>query len=139
MNPFNFIFNSFNCPLSAVRRHPQITLKEWSFLERIFTKTKPEERTSAKLVTLNTIHWYCDGPEPTLEAIKYDTRLHQRKSCQPHLFQFLDFLIISLILSVLLYRNGCCQKESNDKVTGYQEGRGWRLGAKGDEPKQPVY
>ena len=25
----------------------------------------------AKLVNLNTIHWYCDEPEPTLAVIKY--------------------------------------------------------------------
>ena len=49
-------------------------------MERIFTKTKPEERTWAKLVMLNTIHWYCDGPKPTPEAIRYDTRVCQRKS-----------------------------------------------------------
>ena len=88
MNPFNFIFNSINHPLSAVRWHPQITLEEWSFLERIFTKTKPVERTWAKLVTLNIIHWYCDGPEPTLKAIKYDTQVHQRKSVNHTCFNF---------------------------------------------------
>ena len=42
-------------------------------MERIFSKTKPEERTWAKLVNLNTVHWYCDGPEPTPAAIKYES------------------------------------------------------------------
>ena len=42
--------------------------------------TKPEERTWAKLVNLNTVHWYCDGPEPTPVAIKYEERTRQRKS-----------------------------------------------------------
>ena len=34
----------------------------------------------AKLVNLNTVHWYCDGPEPTAAAIKYEERTRQRKS-----------------------------------------------------------
>ena len=45
-----------------------------TFLKEIFTKTKPEEQTWAKLVNLNTVHWYCDGPEPTPAAIKYEER-----------------------------------------------------------------
>ena len=66
--------------LFAGRRRPQVNVEEFAFLERIFQKTKPEERTWAKLVNPNTIHWYCDGPEPTREAIKYDERVHRRKS-----------------------------------------------------------
>ena len=84
MSTFNYSVytfpNSFNRSLSVVWRRPQITLEEWSFLERIFNKTKPEERTWAKLVTLNTIYWYCDEPEPTPEAIRYDNRVCQCKS-----------------------------------------------------------
>ena len=64
----------------SVRRHPQIDLEEFNFLERIFTKSKPEERTWAKLVNLNTIHWYCNELEPTQAAIKYEERTRQRKS-----------------------------------------------------------
>ena len=71
----------------AVRRHPQVELEEFSFPKRIFAKTKSEERTWAKLVTLDTIHWYCDGPEPTLAAVKYDTRIRQRKSVNLILFE----------------------------------------------------
>ena len=66
--------------LFSVRRRPQVDLEEYNFLERIFSKTKPEERTWAKLVNLNTVHWYCDGPEPTPAAIKYEERTCQRKS-----------------------------------------------------------
>ena len=54
------------------------------FLERIFAKSKPEERTWAKLVNLNTVHWYCDGPEPTPAAINYKKRTRQRKSVNLH-------------------------------------------------------
>ena len=48
-------------------------------MEKIFSKTKLEERMWAKLVNLNTVHWYCDGPEPTTTAIKYEERTRQRK------------------------------------------------------------
>ena len=64
----------------ADRRWLQVDLEEFSFLEKIFAKIKLEERTWAKLVTLDTIHWYCDGPQPTPAAIRYDARIHQRKS-----------------------------------------------------------
>ena len=75
----------------TVRRRPQVDIKEYNFLERNFSKTKPEERTWAKLVNLNTVHWYCDGPELTLAAIKYEERTHQRKSVIIHI-QFDCFL-----------------------------------------------
>ena len=58
--------------LFSVRRRPQIDLKEFNFLEKIFAKSKPEEQTWAKLVNLNTVHWYCNEPEPTPTAIKYE-------------------------------------------------------------------
>ena len=63
----------------AVRRRPQVDLEEFSFLEKVFAKTKLEEMTWAKLVTLDTIHWYCDRPQPTPAAIRYDARIRQRK------------------------------------------------------------
>ena len=63
----------------AVRRRPQVDFKEFAFLEKIFSKTQPEERTWAKLVTLKTIHWYCDGPEPTAAAIKYEAQIRRHK------------------------------------------------------------
>ena len=64
----------------AVCRRPHVDLEEFSFLEKVFAKTKPEERTWAKLVTLDTIHWYCDSPQPTPAAIRYDARIRQHKS-----------------------------------------------------------
>ena len=57
-------------------------------MEKIFLKTKLEERTWAKLVNLNTVHWYCDGPEPSTAAIKYEERTRQRKSVTPFLNYF---------------------------------------------------
>ena len=88
VTPFFFSFfqhfnnrpDHFVSLLFVVRRHPQVDIEEYNFLERIFSKTKPEERTWAKLVNLNTIHWYCDGPEPTPVTIKYEERTRQRKS-----------------------------------------------------------
>ena len=74
-----------------VRRYPQIDIEDYNFLEKIFAKSKPEEQTWAKLVNLNTIHWYCDGPDPTLAAIKYEERTRQRKSVDP-------FCLIGLFL-----------------------------------------
>ena len=83
---FFFFFNTLTTVLITsslyftVRRRPQVDIEEYNFLERNFSKTKPEERTWAKLVNLNTVHWYCDGPEPTPGAIKYEKRTRQRKS-----------------------------------------------------------
>ena len=48
-------------------------------MEKIFLKTKPEERTWAKLVNLNTVHWYCDGAEPSTAVIKYEECTCQHK------------------------------------------------------------
>ncbi|XP_030968662.1 uncharacterized protein LOC115989139 [Quercus lobata] len=62
----------------ARRGRPQVSLEEFSFLEKVCRKAKPDERTWAKLVNPKTIHWYCDGPEPTREAIAYDERIHKQ-------------------------------------------------------------
>lgn len=72
--------NTFNRPLFVVWERPQVTLEQWSFLEKKFAKTKLEERTWAKLVTLDTIYWYCDRLEPTPEAHHYDSQMRERKS-----------------------------------------------------------
>ena len=55
----------------AARDRPPVSLEQFNFLEKIFNKTKLEERTWAKLVNLNTLHWYCDGPELTRAALQY--------------------------------------------------------------------
>ena len=52
-----YVLKQFNRPFSfAVRRCPQVDIKEFAFLEKIFSKTQPEEMTWAKLVSLKTIH-----------------------------------------------------------------------------------
>ena len=74
-----FCFNSSltsDCPsLSAARDRPPVSLEHFSFLERIFNKSKLEERTWAKLVSLDTLHWYCDRPELTIVARRYDAQV----------------------------------------------------------------
>ena len=73
-------FNFFNLlSFFAIRRHPPVDVEEFGFLEKIFSKTQPEETTWAKLVNLKTIHWYCDGPEPTPTALKYEAKIRKRK------------------------------------------------------------
>ena len=58
-----------NCPsFYAARDRPPVTLEQFNFLEKIFNKTKLKERTWAKLVNLNTLHWYCDGLEPPFDT-----------------------------------------------------------------------
>ena len=59
---------------------PRLTLRSIIFLRKFFAKSKLEERTWAKLVNLNIVHWYYDEPELTPTAIKYEERTRQRKS-----------------------------------------------------------
>ena len=84
-----------DCPSSyAARDRPPLSLKQFSFLERIFNKTNLEERTWTKLVTLDTLHWYCDGPEPTIAARRYDAQVRQRESVTLYLgFLWLYFIL----------------------------------------------
>ena len=74
-----FNYNVTNPSSFTVRDHSQVTLEEWSFLESIFSKSKLEERTWAKLVTLDTLHWHYDGLEPIVATRCYDAQVHQRK------------------------------------------------------------
>ena len=71
----------------------------------IFSKTKPKKRTWAKLVNFNTVHWYCDGPEPTPAAIKYEECTRQRKSVTLYnkLDQFLRVYPSTLIFTEMDY------------------------------------
>ena len=64
--------------------------KEFAFLEKIFSKTQLEERTWAKLVTLKTIHWYCDRPEPTPAAVKYEAKIRRHKSVTLFLISYVS-------------------------------------------------
>ena len=86
---------------SAGRRCPQVSIEEFSFLEKIFQKTKPEERTWAKLVNPKTIHWYYDGPEPTQEAIRYDEKVHRCKPVNVYLYNLFNRHVNNFIHHIL--------------------------------------
>ena len=43
-------------------------------------RIKLVERTWKKLITLDIIHWYCEGPKPTAIACRYDKQAYKRKS-----------------------------------------------------------
>ena len=98
----------------TVRRRPQIDIEEYNFLEKNFVESKPEERTWAKLVNLNTVHWYCDGLEPTPTAIKYEERTRQCKSI--NLYVYLDCFYCKL--TRLLFRDGRRKKNGSYKTLG---------------------
>ena len=106
----------------SVRRRPQVDLEEYHFLENFFSKTKPEERTWAKLVNLNTVHWYCDGPEPTAAAIKYEERTRQRKSVTSFLpllihFEFYPSTLVSTEMDDAKRRAAIRSKAAKNKET----------------------
>ena len=84
---------------------PPVSHEQFSFLENIFNKTKLEEKTWAKLVNLNTLHWYCDGPKPTKVALRYEAQVRARKSIT---FSFLLCLFNLQRSSSIFCRNGCC-------------------------------
>ena len=64
----------------------------------------------AKLVTLNTLFWYCDGPEPTAAAHRYDFQVRQRKFVTQHFF-FFFFHNIKIFTSVHL----CAEMDTTRK------------------------
>ena len=76
-------------PIAAQDRL-EFSLEQWSFLERI-SKTKLSERICVNLVTLDTIHWYCEGPKPTKAACHHDNLARQRK----FVAYYFSFLIYS--------------------------------------------
>ena len=85
--------------LVVTRARPEVTLKQWIFLEQIF-RIKLSDRTWAKLVTLNTIHWYCEGPKPTVAAYHHDSQARQRKS----IAYYFSFLIYSSLPNFFFIR-----------------------------------
>ena len=75
-----------------------ISLEQFIFLDRIFNKTNLEERTWAKLVTLDTLHWYCDGSEPTTAACRYNAQVHQREFVALYLCFLWLFYTLTIVL-----------------------------------------
>ena len=106
MHPLANICLYFNCSAMhnypsfyTTRDRPLVSIEQFRFLENIFNKTKLKERTWAKLVNLNTLHWYCDGPEPTKATLRYEAQVQARKSVT---FSFLSCLFQSS-MSVLFF------------------------------------
>ena len=44
---------------------------------------------------VDTLHWYCDGPEPTLAAHRYNNQVRQRKSVANTWFWFFNLSLSS--------------------------------------------
>ena len=84
-----FHMKFWSYPIAAQDRL-EFSLEQWSFLERI-SKTKLSERICVNLVTLDTIHWYCEGPKPTKAACHHDNLARQRK----FVAYYFSFLIYS--------------------------------------------
>ena len=107
--------------LIVARDRPEVTLKEWSFLENIFTTTKLSERSWTKLVTLDILHWYCDSPEPTEAACRYNKQMRKQKSVAQYLDFFLCFLVSYLtpFIHPSLCRNGRKQEKSLYQAASY--------------------
>ena len=70
--------------------------------------TKLSERLWIKLVTLDTLYWYYDGPEPTVATRHYDRQVRKCESIAQYLIFFLAFLVAYLtpFIHPFLYRNG---------------------------------
>ena len=73
-----------------------------------------------KLVTLDTIHWYCEGPEPTAAARHHDSQARRRKFVAQYLLLFLKFLVVYLtpFFRPSLCINGRRKEEGLHQVIG---------------------
>ena len=70
------------------------------------------ERMWAKLVNLDALHWYCDGPEPIVAAYRYERQVRQHKSIAQHVgFFFLLLNYLTYYIHPHLCRNGRQQKK----------------------------
>ena len=78
--------------LVATQDRPEVSLEEWIFLEKIF-RIPLQERTWKELVTLATIHRYCEGPEPTDIGHRYDriARKHESIAFRWFILQYFIF------------------------------------------------
>ena len=126
---FNFSSTHKCSSFYAARDRPLVSLEQFSFLEKIFNKTKLEEKTWAKLVNLDTLNWYCDGPEPTIAARRYEAQVCQRKSvtlsfCYAH-FRFLTSVLYFAEMDAAKIRAYIKQQAAMKKqVEGTSKGTG---------------
>ena len=58
--------------------HPSITNEQEAFIQRVL-EIPFKQRKCRDLITLDTLHTYCDGPEPTPAAHRLNTYSRHRK------------------------------------------------------------
>jgi len=84
VDPVNYVSSVFEVTLltlafsfSAYTR-PHITDEQEEFIHRIL-EIPLEDRKCRDLITLDTIHLYCGGPEPSAEARRLEEFAHRRE------------------------------------------------------------
>ena len=65
-------------PLFSASTHPHITDEQEEFIHRVLD-IPFEQQKCRDLITLETLHLYCGGSEPTPEARRLDEYCHRCK------------------------------------------------------------
>ena len=102
----SFLFSAYT--------RPHITEEQEEFIRRVL-EIPLEERKCRDLITLDTIHLYCGGPEPSAETRRLEEFSRRREYISPWLF----WLSPSVVLTTLVLSK-------------------WNLLSKGSEPLLPV-
>ena len=76
---FSFLFSAYT--------RPHITDEQEEFIRRVL-EIPLEERKCRDLITLDTIHLYCGGPEPSPEARRLEEFSRRREYISPWLFGY---------------------------------------------------
>ena len=71
-------FNTVCFPFVSAIARPEVSDEQGEFIRRILT-IPLEQRRCRDLITLDTLHLYCGGPEPTVEARKLEEFSRKRK------------------------------------------------------------
>ena len=122
---FEFL-TSFTFFLTSVR--PHITGEQEDFIRRV-TKIPLDERKCQDIITLNTLHVYCRGPEPTPEAHCLNAYSHRLKfkrfshsfffsrrlvqGC--HLFQYSSFVSAEMEAARQKVREATARKKEEER------------------------
>ena len=100
-------------------------------MEKIFNKTKLEERTWDKLVTLDTLFWYCNGPEPTTATRRYDLQIHQHTPITQYIFT----IIIIFSFKLFDLRPSCAKMNAAKKRAHIKQQDALKKQQEGQPPK----
>ena len=79
--------------LSSASARPRITDEQEAFIRRVLKISFKEQRD---LITLNTLHAYCEGPEPMPIACRLNEYSRRRKFSFPYFFTFPFLLSLCL-------------------------------------------